>query len=396
MVSSTFADFQEAAENLSPGAVSQFLAAHNWQLEARQENVREVWRLRSVFGRPEGRVMLPLARGFVDFHRRFAETLEVLSHVHEVSVSELYERVVNTRADLFFLRLDQTVSDGTIPFKQAEATLQALLKMMKAAATTTADPTHSHRGRRPSVVTEFLEDDVRLGHTKQGGFVFTLVARHGSADSQSAHVGDDPLTPFTRQVMETLARGLETTQALTQSLVDHKSIFDMPSSSGLSAGLVESLEDIAQPDQLRQVDLSFEWAASGPRPTVGRLPIRFGRDEFGRLPVVKERLVRRDEPPQQATLVGSVRTLSRGEEVDGEEAPASVVLRTDVNGRERMVHMHLSGRDHDWAARAYMQKLPLTVSGELAYERRAWRLTNAVVDPSYYEFLERHPGEVTE
>ncbi|WP_078900728.1 hypothetical protein [Streptomyces sp. SBT349] len=387
MSSSALDGYREAADTLSPAAVSQFLAAHDWELESRQDRVREIWRLKDASGRVEGRVMLPLAGEFVDFGKRFEDVLVSLGHIHSMDAGELYERIITTRADLFFVRLDQIMIDGTIPFQQAEKTLQALYKMVRAAATTAADPSHPHRGRRPAGVTEFLEDDVRLGHTKRGSFVFTIAARLGDyAPALAGRSESDPVSPFPRKVMETLARGLETAEYLTRQWDEE--ILEAPWRAGLSAGLVESLEDMVQPSHLRRLDLSFEWAVTEPRPDVGLTTITLDRDVMVELPRVRERLVRQEEPPRREMLVGIVKSLSRDEAVDGEEETASITLAAEVNGKQRHVHLTVSGEDHDWAIVAYRQKLPFTVTGDLTYERRAWRLMGEIaVDAS---FLEHH------
>ncbi|WP_433710926.1 hypothetical protein ACQP2U_32380 [Nocardia sp. CA-084685] len=168
----------EIASTLSPPAVSQYLATHDWQLETRDQDVKEIWRLPGEDGLL-GRIMLPLATDYVDFRGRFRDTLQALATIYDWDPAQLAEQIAAARADLFFVRLDQEMTDGTIPFRQAETTLEALFAMMKAAATTADDPTHSHRGRRSATVTDFLEDDIRLGHTKRGSFVFTVVTRLG-------------------------------------------------------------------------------------------------------------------------------------------------------------------------------------------------------------------------
>jgi galactose-1-phosphate uridylyltransferase len=66
-----------------------------------------------------------------------------------------------------------------------------------------------------------------------------------------------------------------------------------------------------------------------------------------------------------------------------EEETASVIVVAEVRGRTRKVHMTLSGADHDWAVIAYRHKVPFTVTGMLAFERRAWRLTDVEVDSSF-------------
>ncbi|MET7346360.1 hypothetical protein ACIOEZ_06630 [Streptomyces sp. NPDC087866] len=384
MSSRTFDSFREAAHTLTPAAVAQFLAAHEWELDTQQPGVKEIWRHADLdAGRP-ARIMLPLATDYVDFEARFVDALEALGHVHALDGGELHDRIASTRADLFFVRLDQPMMDGTIPFQQAEATLQALYKMLKAAATTAADPWHSHRGRRPASVNDFLQDDVRLGHTKRGSFIFTVVTRLGdplAVESEHLLDGDQSIV-FPRRVMETLAKGLETTRRLAQEW--DAGVLEAPGQSGLSAALVESVQDLSQPEQLRSLDLSFEWAAAETPPEVGLATIVLDRDVMAELPRVRERLVRQEEPAQHVTLVGLVKSLTREESLGSDEESASVTLLADVRGKTRSVHVSLTGEDHDWAIAAYQQKLPFTVSGDLAFERQAWRLTGDVsVDASF-------------
>lgn len=382
-----FDTYREVASALTPAAVSQFLASQDWELEQRQLKVREVWRYRSdgpLLASP--RVMIPLATDFADFTPRFIDALESLGHIHDWDASQLLEHVLATRADLFFVRLDQRMTDGTIPFRQAERTLQGIHKMMKASATTAADPNHSHKGRRPQAVGEFLEGAVRLGHTKRGSFVFTVVTRLDYTESQVANVPEKPTVTFPRRVMETLARGLEATRLLAQAR-GYQSLAS-PGGSGLSVGLLESLEDLSAPEHLHSLDLSFEWAAAERRPDVGLATIVFDRDLIAEFPYVRERLIRRDEPVRRETLVGFVKSLARDDSTPSGDEAAIVTVAADVNGRALRVQVPLAGDNHGWAIMAYRRQLPFTVTGDLSYERRAWRLTgNIVVDSSFLRHI---------
>ncbi|QBS45750.1 hypothetical protein [Nocardia sp. CS682] len=375
---------QEIASSLSPPAVSQYLASHDWQLEARDHNVKEIWRLPGDDGLL-GRVMLPLATDYVDFPVRFRDTLQALASIYDWDPAQLAERIAAARADLFFVRLDQEMTDGTIPFRQAEATLEALLTMMRAAATTADDPTHSHRGRRSATVTEFLEEDVRLGHTKPGSFVFTVVTRLG--DVLPPQEDGSPTVPFPRKVMTTLATGLQSTKQL--ALDWDESALDRSGQLGLSAGLVESVLELTQPETLRALDLSFDWAAAEPPPEVSTSRIIVDRNAMAGLPRVRERLVRREEPPRYTTLLGTVRTLNRDDLGDEDQEATSIVLSTHVDGRPRKVHVPLAGQEYAWAIRAHQSRQPIVVSGDLIFERGVWRLTGDIsVDPS---FIDRQP-----
>lgn len=388
MTRSALGGYREVASALTPSAVSQFLASHDWELELHQPKVREIWRYAGSPLATTPRVMIPLATDFEDFTPRFADALESLGHIHDWDAGQLLERVIATRADLFFVRLDQEMTDGTIPFQQAEKTLQALLKMMKSAATTAADPYHSHRGRRPAAVNDFLHEDVRLGHTKHGSFIFTIVSRLGDADPQPIRGREQPTMPFSRQVMETLARGLETTKRLTHTW--DQEAFASPSRLGLSPGLIESLEEMSQPQHLRSLDLSFEWAAAERKPDVGLATIVLDRDLLAELPSVREQLVRSEEPVRRETLMGPVKSLVRDESTPSDEESGIAIVLADINGRTLRVHVPLVGEDHSWAIMAYEQRLPFTVTGDLSYERRAWRLSGHIeVDSSFL----RHRSE---
>jgi hypothetical protein len=89
-------------------------------------------------------------------------------------------------------------------------------------------------------------------------------------------------------------------------------------------------------------------------------------------------------PPGRVTLVGTVRTLNRGDLGEGEDA--SIVLAADVSGRRRNVHIPLGGADYDAAIAAHRTEQPLVVTGDLAFERNAWRLGgDVVVDASFID-----------
>ncbi|GAA0434111.1 hypothetical protein Acor_08450 [Acrocarpospora corrugata] len=379
----------ELAHSITPVAVSQYLATQPWELESRQDHIREIWRLPGTDGQRLGRILLPLAVDYEDFLPRFYDALFAISRINDWDADKLQERIMAARADLFFVRLDQAMADGTIPFRQAEITVDAIWKMLRAAATTAADPKHSHLGRRPTAVADFLDEDVRLGHTKRGSFVFTVVTRLGDhSPNEQPDQSSDVIQPFPRRVMETLAQGLETTRDLT--LGQNPEALDDPSRWGLSAGLVEAIEEMAEPDSLRALDLSFEWAAAEIKPNVGNSPIKLEHQAFGQLGRVRERLIRQEEPKRRETLIGTVRSLTREENREDEES-GTIILHAAVKGRFRNVHMTLGGEDHDWAIVAYREKLPFTVTGDLVYERRAWRLVGDLMVDS--DFLRQRHGQ---
>jgi hypothetical protein len=373
------AAYRELVTQVKPLAVSQYLAATtSWQLESRRGDDIEFWSLLGENGEPLGKILLPLATDFSDFPQRFSETLRAIGAINGWSPTEVFQHITSAHADMLLIRLDQVQIEETIPLKQADATLDAICQMLKYAAVTAASPGRLQRGGRlPGVVSAFLDDNIRLGHTKRGSFVFTVVSRLEEPVGDVLPGLEDLATAsFSRVAMETLARGLESTRDLARG--DRISALESPATWGLSAGLVESVEAIVAPDILRSVTLQFEWANANPEPRVGREPIRFEHSEIAALGRVHEVLLREEEPPRRETLFGYVISLARDGDALLDDEDGSAIISAEVNGRRRNVHMILSGPDHGLAIRAYARKKPLIVTGDLVFERRAWRLTGHI------------------
>jgi hypothetical protein len=377
--------FDELAHALSPASVSSYLASsRSWHLDTRRDEVSEIWSLPGEGQELQGRIMLPLATDYVDFHARFADALRGIALSCGWTVQELEQAIVSTYADVLLVHLDQADPDGTIPLRQAEATIDALGQMLKSAAITAAAPNRVQRGGRlPLAVSSYLEEAVRLGHTKPGSFVFTVISRLGDAQDPDLRrtPAFDGEESFPRKVMETLARGLETTSDLVHG--GSTTVLDSPAQWGLSAGLVESIESLMNSDRLRSLELRFHWAPALPAPSIGSHAIALERAELDNLAQVHERLVLQEQPPHRETLFGQVISLSRDESGVSADGAGTVVVSAEIDGRKRSVHMTLAGSDHDRAIEAYQRKLPLIVTGDLVFERRAWRLIGEVdVDAS--------------
>jgi hypothetical protein len=385
----TDADYQGVASSLPPAAVSQYLAATGeWVLETRQTGVREIWSLPvspaghgAAGTRPRGRIMLPLATDFVDFRQHFQVALSALAVINDWTPPQLEHEILSLHADTFLVRLDQQHGGDSLPLRQAETTIEAMHKMIRAAAMTTASPRQRFRGGRlPAPVSACLDNDVRLGHTQRGSFVFTVVTqldhRAGPESGDATPWASRQVQPFPRRVMETLALGIETTRDWAQ----RKTAVDLsnPGRLGLSAGLVESLIDITTPEGLRSVDLSFDWASAASKPRVGSQPVRLSHDLLEELQRIHEQLLRAEESVRRETLIGTVVSLSREEGGLGDGEAAAAIISADVDGRKRNVHLTLTGRQHDLAIRAYRLKLPIVVTGDLTFTRRTWHLEGSV------------------
>jgi hypothetical protein len=383
-------ELNDLESSLSLSSVRQWLAAERWSLTQEKPGVAELW------SRPDGEnlghiynVLLPIATSYADFGRRFKTLLADLGRAYELSLPDLAQEIASVSTDIFFVRLDQTSSDGTIPFKQATALLASIQKMVRAAATTTANPLHSHTGRRPAAVNEFLEDDLRFGHTKRGSFIITVAARLDPAELTvkplGEQVGDLPvdpqiageIKPFSRRVMETLATGLLATkhQLAEGSDPAQYTDFETARSEGMSLELVQSLIEVSDVEGLRSVDLSFQWATAGPTPPAIETDMSINAGELPRLEVVRDKLILKEEPQEQ-TLIGRVSDLSR-DEIGGGEEETSILLEAEINGGLKKIRVPLNPAEYEWAIFAHQRRLPLTVTG-VPVRRGRWVMEGVI------------------
>src|SRR5258707_1102027 len=78
------AAYREAAGWITPADLSTYLASTPpWQLEARQDDVREIWTLPGPYGRLQARIMLPLATDYADFSDRFSDAIAAVGHIYD-------------------------------------------------------------------------------------------------------------------------------------------------------------------------------------------------------------------------------------------------------------------------------------------------------------------------
>lgn len=373
----------EYAEILTPESVAQWLATNEWSCSA-EGPAGQIWT--PVDARSDLRgIMLPTDSSFADFGRRFKQAIASLTEQYDWDLGQLAESIATVRADLFFVRVDQSMKDGTIPFRQATQLLENIDQMIKSAALAAYNPNHSGKGKIPGVVNEFLNEDLRMGHTKRGSFIITVAARHDFPSNNQRELAPavphpepykDADTTFTRKVMTTLSTALDATQ---RHISKQSNFLDLEQivTAGVRLPMVEALSDMSSTEGLRGLDMSFDWSHSQPKPENVPSSVKFDVSNLDELNVISTRLRRKIEP-QEETLVGPVTELRRAEHATTNEEIGEIVLRADVDGQTRNVRVELSGQDYDAAIRAHQSRGPIVVSGMLGKKGRSWALTGNV------------------
>ncbi len=371
---------------LSPSAVSSYLGSAGWELLAADDS-KAVWGLQEGSG-TRARLLLPLDRSYADFRPRFAEALRTLRLVHDWDLQQLATHVLGARSDFLLVRADQATPDGTIPLRQAQSLLDGAQELLLYAACSAIRPRSAYGpGRRPREASDFVNEDVRMGHTQRGSFVITVITRLDSDDevrverdrpnppaaagvpSQAAEPATEPgiVPPFQRRVMATLATALDLTQQAVRTGAPAR--LEQAVERGVSANLVEALARMTSHEGLRGLDLSFEWAPAeaAPPPATGRVLIT--RDEMPRLAPAARQL-RQVPDIVRDSITGQVIRLERAESDEG------IITIEGTVGRStrRKVRVDLSGEPYDLAIRAHRQRLPVTATGDITKRGREYWL----------------------
>lgn len=90
--SSSADGYEELASTLTPATVERYLAANGWTLEKQEPEVRQIWTLPGDDA-PRGRIMLPLATDYVDFARRFQDTLRSIAFINGWDTAQLLDHI---------------------------------------------------------------------------------------------------------------------------------------------------------------------------------------------------------------------------------------------------------------------------------------------------------------
>lgn len=154
--------------------------------------------------------------------------------------------------------------------------------MLRSAAASTINTRPSTDGRKPALVSSFMRNDVRMGHTLHSSFVITVLAADAADESRrfkawepanaGKPAGTDPVyqpqddadpVSFPRQVMSTLATGLSAAHDLLAT--SGRSVpLEEAIQSGVTLQMLESVKAMSAPEGIRALDMAFRLAKLEP------------------------------------------------------------------------------------------------------------------------------------
>lgn len=122
MARSLTEELGEYAAVLDDSRVAQFLASKNWTIQSNL-GYAQAWSEPGEEGQQVARILLPRNTQLDDYNLRLQQAITRISDTYDWRISDLAEQIAAVRADLFFVRINQHMADGTIPLRQATGLL---------------------------------------------------------------------------------------------------------------------------------------------------------------------------------------------------------------------------------------------------------------------------------
>jgi hypothetical protein len=352
---------------LRPIEITGYLKTNGWILEDQVADKAAVFRTKTSDNETE-HLTVPLKQHFADYALRISEILDLLARHERRPSHSILTDLSWSGSDIIRLRVADEDS-RSILFDDGLSVVDGGHDLLQAAACSAVKAKGIYDNYRPKLAKRYMEG-VRLGHTEQGSFVFTLISplpiKETSAQT-SLGIEFEP-NPFSRKVTETLSSGLNAlTEAIATSLTTDDFVpFKQAVSKGVSANLCEAIADMA--DAAQKIEIGVSWAQAKPngRKNLSQL---FGSASASILrDVAKE--FKKAPPPKRVELTGIVTNLHRGPE----EMEGRVTLKTEIEGRTSHVNVVLDRVSYSSLVRAHDNSLSVKLTGDLTKTKTGWEL----------------------
>lgn len=390
---------------LTPRSLSAYLAVSGWHVQDQNE-IAEVWTPSVDIAQGFEQILLPTALDLRDYPTRFNETLRALCNIHDWDIFQLANAVVSIRSDVMHLRANQSVRLDSIPLKQAHELIEGTVKLLTAAAKSTLAPKASHNKGQTKAVTDFINDDVRMGHTQRGSFVITVLTQLDEVDvipNADAEIptltdpqavtdveksdtivsdktaSDVVIAPFQRRVMSTVARAMNEVSLLSENKSNGN--YETAIESGVSAEFCDSLAKMTNFEGLKSLDMSIKWAPAEPQGQPDVSDIVLNRDQIPNLRSIVENLKSRDTPTTQS-LYGKVVKLELDDTDPHPDAAIATVRGVIGRNQRRQAKIKVSGESHQVAIRSYRDRISVNVVGDIQLKGNSyWMAEGATILP---------------
>ncbi|MFN6536440.1 MAG: hypothetical protein RM021_008715 [Nostoc sp. EkiNYC01] len=368
----------DVLKSINPLEVASYLETQGWKQQSQINDIASIWTLELGQG-DNVEILLPLNTEFRDFSARMSEVLHNLEIVENRSQLEIITNFKTPLAEIIHISVNHSqIINGSIPIYQGVQLFESAKKLMWSAASSAVQPKPYFKGSF-SEVTDYMQK-LRLGHTKEGSYVLTIISPLKIDNYQSSDC-------FERKVTRTLFQALNIISlAPDQKLSERDNVLDEAIEEGVSANLCDALSHMI--NNASDPNLSFNLTCSKALSHPSNIPleIKLNKQVLSIITEVKNKLKSRKNTlgrNQKSVLIDTrALPLSSREELlhstikglviklewFGGNEKAKVTIRTLIENEEKEVIIEVNRREYLIAFQANLDQLPIICDGHLIEE----------------------------
>ncbi|MEH2349342.1 MAG: hypothetical protein V7K55_15400 [Nostoc sp.] len=369
----------DVLKSINPLEVASYLETQGWKEQRQINDIASLWTLELAQG-DNVEILLPLNPEFRDFSARMGEVLQNLEIVENRSQLEIITNLKTPLAEIVQISVNHSeIINGSIPISQGVQLFESAKKLMWSAASSAVQPKPYFKGGSFSEVTDYMQN-LRLGHTKEGSYVLTIISPLKVDNYQSSDC-------FERKVTRTLFQALNIiSSAHEQKLSERENVLNKAIEEGVSANLCDALSHMINNDNDPNLSFNLTCSKAIDHPSNIPLEIKLNKQVLSVITEVRNKLKSRKNTlgrNQKAILIDTIALpLSSKQELlhstikglviklewFGGDEKAKVTVITIIGNEEKEIIVEVNRRDYLIAFQANLDQLPIICNGHLITE----------------------------
>lgn len=299
------------------------------------------------------------------YHLDVHHVISVFSEVEGIIPDSLYKQLFTLDRDRFQFRIIGDEVNGSIKLKDSSQFVDGVWSIFETIANRLKKTLQLKKK-------DDLIEDMRMGHTELGSFVWTFMTPRIPMTSPSSEL----IKPLPRHLSQYLAQALSVTRQATDA--EELTAFSKEAGATVDAQWCEKLSNIVEP--FAKLNIQLDWARTLAN-DFDYKPVSFTQHD---VPVLREAatfIKDREKEDMKSMPNQKMRGFVYRLDRDEEDPEGTVRIKLFIDGETLDAKTTLEQSEFDKASRSNNARKNLTVHGDLRQtSRHTWQLENAILE----------------
>lgn len=352
----------DALSGISPAALAAWAKSKGWRKNGRYRESSDIYQAPD---KPE--LLIPTVRELGDYPQVVGRLISVFAEVADTDPLTIYRELARADRDAIRVQVPDR-PHGSVAAEGAVELIVGAWGVVRSALRSMNSPRSVH-WENPKPRMRVHLDRMLMGQAEHESFAITLLSPAIVQGLPEIEPAERVMTKYLAQAMHALRRATDRTLKTPDG---QKDFFAQAVKEGVSANLCESMASMLEP--FHTIDIAFSWAYTiemkSPRGGVA-----FEKKDISILKKAADRFRREVFEPNRS-FVGMIERIERSQ-VDRE---GRIILRVFDGRGERRLRALLNPFDHEKAVRAFEERMPIVLTGDLDRSGGRRQLRNARID----------------